>query len=510
MTNRSATRTFVVSVVVAFTMALAAGSSAQVSDSGLRLPQSLDDILRQELARAGFTGRIEASLESRLGRPIDTRLVDLGRLIFFDQLNGIHEDNSCAGCHAPMNGFGDTQSIAIGVGNNGVVGPNRRGARNQRKAPIVINSGFYPKLMLNGRFQSLSGDPFDNSQGFQFPPPEGTTRFPANDPNVRTLLAAQGHIPPTELVEMAGFTGTAGTIASHFDAFDDGEGAPVPPPDASGFRNEPIRDLVLGRFNEVQEYRDRFEEVFNGGTPLPYGGITFAMIGSALAEFEFSLTFANAPIDRFARGESAALTQREKQGAVLFFGRAGCVACHAVGGDSNEMFSDFENHVLGVPQIAPQFGVGTGNVVFDGPGQDEDFGAEQITGDPADRYKFRTSPLRNVALQPAFFHNGAFTRLEDAISHHVNVVRSARTYDPVDAGVDADLTERRGPTKPTLRRLDPLVAQPIPLSPGEFDAVVAFVRNGLLDPRALPANLCGLVPATVPSGKPIARFEGCE
>ena len=510
MTNRFAATTFIMSVVTALTMALAGGSSAQVSDPGRHNPRSLDDILRQELAWAGFTGRIEESLESRLGRPIDTRLADLGRLIFFDQLNGIYEDNSCAGCHAPMNGFGDTQSIAIGVGNNGVVGPNRHGARNQRKAPIVINSGFYPKLMLNGRFQSLSEDPFDNSRGFQFPPPEGTIRFPANDPNVRTLLAAQGHIPQTELVEMAGFTGTAGTIAPQFDAFDDGEGTPVPPPDASGFRNEPIRDLVLGRFNGVQEYLDRFGEAFNGGAPLPRGGITFAMIGSALAEFELSLTFADAPIDRFARGESDALTSREKQGAVLFFGRAGCVACHAVGGRSNEMFSDFENHVLGVPQIAPRFGVGSGNVVFDGPGQDEDFGAEQITGDPDDRYKFRTSPLRNVAVQPAFFHNGAFTRLEDAIRHHANVVRSARTYDPSDAGVDADLTERRGPTKPVLRRLDPLVAKPTPLSPSELDALVAFVRDGLLDPRALPANLCRFVPPTVPSGIPIARFEGCE
>jgi cytochrome c peroxidase len=491
-------------------MALAAGSSAQVSDLGRRQTRSLDDVLRHELSRAGFTGCIEESLEGRLGRPIDIRLADLGRLVFFDQLNGIYEDNSCAGCHAPMNGFGDTQSIAIGVGNNGVVGPNRRGARNQRKAPIVINSGFYPKLMLNGRFQSLSGDPFDGSQGFQFPPPEGAGRFPANDPNVRTLLAAQGHIPQTELVEMAGFTGTAGTIAPHFDAFDDGEGTPVPPPDASGFRNEPIRDLVLGRFNEVQEYLDRFGEVFNGGASLPRGGITFAMIGSALAEFELSLTFANAPIDRFARGESDALTPPEKQGALLFFGRARCVACHAVGGRSNEMFSDFENHVLGVPQIAPYFGVGTGNVVFDGPGQDEDFGAEQVTGDPADRYEFRTSPLRNVAVQPAFFHNGAFTHLEDAIRHHMNVVRSARTYDPVDARVDADLTERRGPTNPVLRRLDPLVAKPISLSPRDFDVLVAFVRNGLLDPRALPTNLCGLVPVAVPSGIPVARFEGCE
>ena len=89
-------------------------------------------------------------------------------------------------------------------------------------------------------------------------------------------------------------------------------------------------------------------------------------------------------------------------------------------GPSNEMFSDFQMHVAGVPQIAPFFGVGEGNVIFDGPGEDEDFGLEQVTGSSADRYKFRTSPLRNVALQPAFFHNGAFTKLEDAISFHLN------------------------------------------------------------------------------------------
>ena len=153
------------------------------------------------------------------------------------------------------------------------------------------------------------------------------------------------------------------------------------------------------------------------------------------------------------------MTRPQKRGAVLFFGKANCVTCHAVGGPSNEMFSDFQNHVLGVPQLVPAFGQGTGNVVFDGPGSDEDFGAEQITGDPADRYAFRTSPLRNVALQPAFFHNGAFTRLDEAIRHHLDVVHSARTYNPAVAGVDMDLTVRVGPIDPVLDRLDPLVQE---------------------------------------------------
>ena len=53
----------------------------------------------------------------------------------------------------------------------------------------------------------------------------------------------------------------------------------------------------------------------------------------------------------------------------------------------------------------------------------------RAAGDPADRYMFRTSPLRNAALQPAYFHNGAFTKLEDAIRHHLDVAGSARYYD---------------------------------------------------------------------------------
>jgi cytochrome c peroxidase len=233
------------------------------------------------------------------------------------------------------------------------------------------------------------------------------------------------------------------------------------------------------------------------------------LFGRAIAEFEFTLVMADAPIDRFARGDRSSMTLPEKKGALLFFGSAGCVHCHAVAGRSNEMFSDFNMHVVGVPQVAPRFGVGTGNVIFDGPGADEDFGLEQITGNSADRYKFRTSPLRNAVLQPAFFHNGAFTRLEDAIRHHLNVFESASSYHPAAAGVDRDLRARLGPLEPVLDRLDPRLASPLFLNADEFADLVAFVRTGLLDRRALPQHLCSLIPASLPSGMTPLRFEAC-
>src|SRR5688500_17150199 len=138
-------------------MFLARGSAARVGDN------SLDEALRAALDEHGFTGRVGQSLEQRLGRKVDNQLAELGRLAFHDSLLGLADDNSCAGCHAAPAGFGDTQSIAIGVENNGTVGPGRTGPRNQRRAPSVINNAFFPALMWNSRFSALSGDPFDNA-----------------------------------------------------------------------------------------------------------------------------------------------------------------------------------------------------------------------------------------------------------------------------------------------------------------------------------------------------------
>lgn len=471
-------------------------------------PATLDKQLAVALRKVGFSGTVEQNLERRLGRKLDSKLADVGRMLFFDRVSNLHNDNSCAGCHAPSAGFGDTLSIAIGIQSNSIVGPNRLGPRNQRRAPSVVNTAFYPALMWNGRFSSASGDPFDNSRGYQFPEPEGVLKFPANDPGVRHLLVAQAHMPPTELNEAAGFTGVRRGIDPRYYQFDDGMGMRVPDIDASGYRNDPIRIAVMKRINAVPEYVARFGEVF----PQVRDGasIDIVMFGRAIAEFEFSLVRANAPIDRFARGETTAMTIQEKQGALLFFGKANCVACHAVSGQANEMFSDFKMHNIGVPQIAPYFGVGKGNTIFDGPEQDEDFGLEQVTGRIEDRYKFRSSPLRNVALQPAFFHNGSFTDLDQAIRHHMNVMRSLSSYKAKKAGVAADLAGRMAPIQKVSATVDPLLLVGGKLVESEVIDLVRFVRNGLLDQRAQPWNMCQLVPSSLPSGAPLQKFEGCH
>jgi cytochrome c peroxidase len=195
------------------------------------------------------------------------------------------------------------------------------------------------------------------------------------------------------------------------------------------------------------------------------------------------------------------LTPAQKQGAVLFFGRAGCVQCHAVAGQSNEMFSDFKQHVAGFPQIMPSLS----NMTFDGPGANEDFGLEQASGSPGDRYAFRTTPLRNVALQPAFGHNGAFVRLEEAIRYHLDARGRAGTFST--ELLPADLRGPTGPVAPVLERLDARLRRRVVLNDEEFAALVDFVRNGLLDPAASAHKLRRLIPEKLPSGDAGLTFQ---
>ncbi|MDE3004141.1 MAG: hypothetical protein OXU33_01080 [Gemmatimonadota bacterium] len=442
-------------------------TTQQIDDgSGLEL----DLELQLQLSLMGIDGRIEERFTEKLGRDIDQVLAETGRLLFFDPILSLTQDNSCSGCHGPNVSFNDSKSISVGIGNNGVVGPDRNGPFNLRRAPTIINAAFYPNLMWDGRFASENKDGFDNSQGFRFPEPEGTSLS-----HLEHLLMAQAFTPVSDRIEMAGF-----------DFVGD---------------NDAIRAEIARRVDAIEEYRTRFSASFPAiaaGDPLRY-----EHIARALAEFEFTLIRADAPLDQYARGDTAAMSAPEKRGALLFFRNpAACFECHITLGYANQMFSDFESHVIGVPQVAPS----ETNAIFDGPGHDEDFGRERSTGDPADRYKFRSTPLRNVAYQPNFMHNGAFVCLDNSIRHHLEMQQTLETFNPEH--LEYRLHARRGPDEPMIQRAHHLSKNPRGrLTDEQFTDLVAFVEISLSDPDAHPDALRHLIPATVPSGLPVHDFD---
>lgn len=428
----------------------------------------LDADLMMLLAAHRVDGRIEEQLEARLGRSVDPQLAEVGRLLFFDRVLSLTEDNSCAGCHGPNVSFNDAVPISIGVGNNLVVGEGRQGPHNLRRAPSVINAAFFPRLMWDARFRSVALDPFDNSRGFVFPDPEGTSLS-----RLDHLLEGQAFTPVASRVEMAGFDF---------------------PGDADDIRAE-----VARRVDAIPEYRERFAAIY----PAIADGaaIDYDRIAAALAEFQFTLVRADAPVDWYARGDTSALTPSQKRGGILFFGlQASCFECHITEGYANQMFSDFKAHNLAVPQIRP---VET-NVEFDGPGNNEDFGFEHVSGDSRDRYAFRTQPLRNVAYQPSFMHNGAFLCLEDAIRHHTDVYTSLEGYTNVI--LPQSLRGPMGPVQPTLDNLHGLSIEARPLNDQDIDDLVAFM-HALSDPDAHPDRLASIIPVQVPSGLPLQEFD---
>ncbi len=59
-----------------------------------------------------------------------------------------------------------------------------------------------------------------------------------------------------------------------------------------------------------------------------------------------------------------------------------------------------------------------------------DIGREAVTKNAADRGKFKTPSLRNIALTAPYMHDGRFNTLEEVIEHYDHGVARSDTLDP--------------------------------------------------------------------------------
>ena len=141
---------------------------------------------------------------------------------------------------------------------------------------------------------------------------------------------------------------------------------------------------------------------------------TLADVGNALASFIGKLNDA-CPIsswESYIQGNTDALSEEQKRGAIIFFGKGRCSGCH-----TTNLFSDLQYHSLGVPQ--GQFGPYI---------HSQDVGRAGVTYLPEDRYKFRTPPLIGVSLTAPYGHNGMFAGLRDIVQFHINPIPFLSTY----------------------------------------------------------------------------------
>ena len=211
--------------------------------------------------------------------------------------------------------------------------------------------------------------------------------------------------------------------------------------------------------------------------------ITIVHVANAIAAFiEVEWRSDDSPFDRYLKGDAAALSPEELRGAELFFGKAGCAACH-----SGALLTDQSYHGIAMPQIGP----GRMPLI---PTQFSDFGRLEASGDLADAYRFRTPSLRNVAVTAPYGHSGAYATLEGVLRHHLDPPAAFEAYDLAEAVLPKDeeleKADWRAMSDPRERaaivRANEL--EPQDLSDDEVADLIAFL-GALTDEAALYGRL---------------------
>ena len=185
---------------------------------------------------------------------------------------------------------------------------------------------------------------------------------------------------------------------------------------------------AIEKIRGTADYEGLFEAAFDGQQA------DIMTIGQALASYERVLVSGNSPFDRwhFAK-EDNAVSEQAKRGFELFTGKANCVACHSVG-EKTALFTDNKLHNTGLgfivamgqdPEtermlIAPGIYIDVKASLKKGFGKtpEGDTGYYEVTQDPHDRWKYRTSSLRNIALTAPYMHDGSMLDLESVISYY--------------------------------------------------------------------------------------------
>lgn len=411
-------------------------------------PNALDLQLRPALQANGVNVLPAAPQNSQA-------MIELGRALMFDKLLSGNRDVACATCHHPSQGTSDGLSLSIGVGGVGL-GPTRQlGAGRPfigRNAPDLFNRGGDPVMFWDGRVSGTRQQGFSTPAGNQLPQ------------GLNDALSAQAMFPVQNRDEMRGQAGQ-NELANFADT------------DFTGLWNG-----IMTRLRGVPQYVTMFNAAFPG---VPANQLGFQHAANAIGAFEAStFTSASSPFDRYLSGDNTALSDVQKQGALLFYGRARCAQCHRGG-----LLTDLQFHNIAMPQVGPG----------GGPEAPLDFGRGRETGNPADRFRFKTPSLRNVTVTGPWTHSGAYTTLDAVVRHYINPGAALQNYNPnqLDARLRNQVRNAQILQAGVLQNLDPLVP-PIALNNNEVNQLVQFLGS-LTDTSSLQSAR----PASVPSGLPV-------
>ncbi|MEX1189520.1 MAG: cytochrome c peroxidase [Bacteroidia bacterium] len=164
---------------------------------------------------------------------------------------------------------------------------------------------------------------------------------------------------------------------------------------------------VINKLINSSLYPQQFERAFGSKE------ITEERISLAMEQFMNSIFSNKSKFDAYLSG-NAVLSEEEERGRFLYFTEfnpsfpeasgADCQHCHGGANFENDRYM---------------------NNGLDTDAEMTDSGREAVTGNPADRGKFKVTTLRNIELTPPYMHDGRFNTLEEVIDHYDRVKLSA-------------------------------------------------------------------------------------
>ena len=215
----------------------------------------------------------------------------------------------------------------------------------------------------------------------------------------------------------------------------------------------------------------------------------FVAVGQSLAAYEATSEFHpfTSRYDDLLRGHDT-FTAAERRGMNAFFNRAkgDCASCHTANSTSADPAASlFTNHTyvaLGVPRNAAIPANADANFYdlgLAGPNRNAPVGLPDAAG------QFKVPTLRNVALKPAFMHNGKFSTLTEVVTFYATRDLDPNRWYPAGQKFDDLPVNLRG----NVTQRPPLDLQlgDVPrLTPGDVADIVAFLGT-LTDPPAIGA-----------------------
>ncbi|WP_028081941.1 cytochrome-c peroxidase [Solimonas soli] len=158
---------------------------------------------------------------------------------------------------------------------------------------------------------------------------------------------------------------------------------------------------VLARLRADPDYPRLFARAFGpGGDEGPIDSQRFLR---ALTQFLVTMISDDSRYDRYRAGR-ATFSDAETRGLAAF--RTHCSACHV-----EPLFTDYRYRRNGL--------------------RGDDAGRAAISGNAADRGRFRVPSLRNVALTAPYMHDGRFDTLEQVLAHYRSGVPDALRDEPL-------------------------------------------------------------------------------